>query len=84
MRFSRLCYDKAHRCPGWNGGGPKFAKRKRCSGGHIAGVWDGSVTHWKWRFLRCNMCDVVTWPYVTRYLSIPYWRWELTFWWRYR
>jgi hypothetical protein len=69
MRLSRGCYDKFHRCPGWNGGGPHFARVHRCDGGRLTGVYDG----WFWwlRFHRCNRCDVVVWPYVTRYLSVP-------------
>lgn len=35
MRLSRPCYDKAHRCPGWAGGGWKSARRDRCPGGYV-------------------------------------------------
>lgn len=34
-RLSRPCYDKAHRCPGWAGGGMKSAKVTRCKGGYV-------------------------------------------------
>lgn len=80
MRLSRPCYDKAWRCPGWAGGGPKYAARKTCRSGHMIGF--AELPHWRWRFLRCDQCDVVTWPYMTRYLS----PWEIvdeiTLWWR--
>lgn len=36
IRLSRTCYDKAHRCPGWAGGGMKYAKGgSRCDNGRI-------------------------------------------------
>lgn len=82
MRLSRMCYDKAWRCPGWIGGGPKFATVERCDGGRI--LLGDDAKHWQWKFLRCDTCDVVTWPYVTRYLSLYEWAWKIKFWWRYR
>ena len=33
MRISRPCYDKPYRCPGWAGGGMRYAKVDRCSNG---------------------------------------------------
>jgi hypothetical protein len=75
MRLSRPCYDKITRCPGWNGGGPKFARRQRCDNGHILTydpATDLPLRGWLWRFLHCDTCDVVTWPYMTRYLSVPW------------
>jgi hypothetical protein len=35
MRFSRPCYDKPHRCPGWAGGGMTSARTDRCDNGRI-------------------------------------------------
>lgn len=72
-RLSRSCYDKFHRCPGWNGGGPHFAKKNRCDEGRIS--FDKKM--WKWRFHGCDKCNVIVWPYVTRYLSIPWLIWKL-------
>ncbi len=37
MRISRGCYDKYHRCPGWAGGGNKYAKVDRCNNGRL--IW---------------------------------------------
>lgn len=70
MRLSRPCYDKFHRCPGWVGGGPRYPRgESRCGSGRI-NAYDARL--WKWRFWPCNTCDVVVWPYVTRYLSLPW------------
>lgn len=77
MRISRPCYDKFHRCPGWAGGGVKYAKRgSRCEGGHIAVDYDARL--WKWRLWRCGTCDVVVLPYLVRWLDFGWWRWVLT------
>jgi hypothetical protein len=67
MRLSRPCYDKFHRCPGWIGGGPRYARRTRCDNGHIQVRYDARL--WKWRFWPCNRCDVVVWPYAIRWFS---------------
>ncbi len=67
MRLSRPCYDKPWRCPGWAGGGMRYAKRDRCEDGRMHG-WDGQ----RWphlRFHRCDTCDVITIPYALRWLS---------------
>lgn len=75
MRISRPCYDKYYRCPGWAGGGTRYAKKDRCDGGHLDyKIMDKAI--WKWRFNRCDRCDVVTLPYVVRYVD---WRF-LVFW----
>ncbi len=34
-KLSRPCYDKPRRCPGWAGGGWKFAKVRHCRDGGI-------------------------------------------------
>lgn len=85
MRLSRVCYDKAHRCPGWAGGGFKFAKVKLCEDGRLD-VWDEKYGRW-WRYLRfakCCECDVRTWPLITRWLDPSWWRWvgwrDLKYW----
>lgn len=69
-RLSRGCYDKYHRCPGWIGGGLRYAKAERCDGGYITVNYDARL--WKWRTWRCNKCDVVVLPYITRWLD-PTW-----------
>lgn len=81
-RLSRPCYDKPWRCPGWAGGGMRYARRDRCNDGRMTG-WDGEQRCPAWRFHRCTTCDVITWPYVTRWLD--WWwiasglrRWRLT------
>lgn len=74
-RFSRPCYDKYHRCPGWNGGGPRFAKNVRCDGGRIAIDYDDKLRNWK--FWPCDTCNVLVLPYHARKLSIPYMIYEI-------
>lgn len=74
-RISRPCYDKFHRCPGWNGGGVKFAKRKRCDGGSIRVNWDDPW--WAWKFWPCEECNVLVLPYHSRKLSILWLLYEL-------
>ena len=86
MRFSRTCYDKAHRCPGWAGGGTKSAKADRCDNGSIRvrkldeSGYPGYPGRFKRRFGRCNKCDVVTWPVITRWLDWGWWRWIVDRW----
>lgn len=79
MRLSRHCYDKSHRCPGWRGGGVRFAKVDRCDGGHIQIDYS---SRWKrnWRFHRCDTCDVVCWPIVVRELDWRWWGWRISNW----
>jgi hypothetical protein len=85
MRLSRPCYDKAHRCPGENGGGIHYAKVYRCSGGRITvrrapmsgveiieeaeGWFNPHPAAHPLRFGHCDKCDVVTWPYAIRYVD---------------
>lgn len=80
MRFSRPCYDKAHRCPGWAGGGTRFASVDRCQDGRIGRgrYYEGRA--WRWRFNRCDSCDVIVLPYVVRYVDPRWWRWQLDDW----
>lgn len=87
MRLSRTCYDKAHRCPGWAGGGTKSAQTDKyhCNGYVTARrPWTGGDEDYpghpsehSWSFGHCNQCDVVTWPVVTRLLDPGWWRWRL-------
>ena len=85
IRISRPCYDKMHRCPGWAGGGMRYAKADRCPNG-------GSITYyttaygsdqvkrlWKWRVSRCPECGVFVLPYVIRYADWRWWRWDIPF-----
>lgn len=83
MRISRPCYDKYHRCPGWAGGGMKYAKVPRCNGGSLATVidYDGA---WRWKFHQCPRCDVWVLPYYFCHLDPTHWKWTIKFWWRYR
>lgn len=79
MRLSRPCYDKMHRCPGWAGGGMRFAKVNCCKDGRLRDPKRESIYEgfwWRWRFNRCNTCDVLVLPYVVRELD---WRW-----WKYK
>lgn len=73
FRISRPCYDKFHRCPGWAGGGMRYAKVRRCDSGYIR-YFDEERTDrlWKWRLYRCQKCRVIVLPYMTRWLD---WRW---------
>ncbi len=66
MRISRPCYDKPHRCPGWIGGGMKWAKVERCKSGRID-LYDHKL--WKWRLGKCDTCDVRTIPWVLTRLA---------------
>lgn len=68
-RLSRPCYDKPWRCPGWSGGGPNKAKKYKCEDGRIQG-WSGDKKYPHLYFHRCNECNVITIPFVLRWLSI--------------
>lgn len=83
MRLSRPCYDKPWRCPGWAGGGMRYAKRERCADGRVSG-WD-SPARWPhlW-FHRCGECGVVTLPFATRWLDPSWLAYRAQSWWRYR
>lgn len=72
MRISRPCYDKPHRCPGWAGGGFRYAKVTRCDNGRIPGR--GEQALWNWRLHRCQTCGVVVLPYAVHLLSPSWWR----------
>jgi hypothetical protein len=84
IRISRPCYDKMHRCPGWNGGGTHSAKVTRCEGGHIYFYARKGSNHvkrlWKWRFNRCPACRVIVLPYMVRWLDWGWWKWMIEKW----
>lgn len=81
MRISRPCYDKYHRCPGWAGGGTKYAKITRCHGGSLTGCYERRL--WKWRRNKCPACGVTVLPYMVRWLDLGWWKWQVG-WARYR
>lgn len=80
MRISRMCYDKAHRCPGWAGGGPHYPRgESRCDGGHInfyTPEWERKRFLWI-RLLGCDKCDVRVLPRWTRWLDPGWLKWKL-------
>lgn len=76
MRISRPCYDKPWRCPGWAGGGARFARRHRCSGGSLAAGWADRRTP-QWRVNRCPRCGVYVLPYVVRWFDWRWWDWRV-------
>lgn len=76
--ISRPCYDKYHRCPGWAGGGMKFAKTKFCrNGGSLTRVINYDDPWWRWKTHRCPECSVLILPYMIRYTSPREWWWEI-------
>lgn len=71
MRISRPCYDKIWRCPGWAGGGMRYARVDRCDDGRLPGdLFDRRL--WRWRCNRCTTCGVLALPYMIRYVD-PGW-----------
>ena len=75
MRISRLDYDKPHRCPRRTGPAFRYSRETYCETGFIRDIYNGFYPRtWRWRFARCDSCDVVTLPYVTRWLD-PTWVW---------
>jgi hypothetical protein len=76
MRLSRPCYDKMHRCPGWAGGGMRFARHDRCVNGRLRPrgrrehIYAGRL--WRLRLNRCDTCDVLALPYAVRWMD-PRW-----------
>lgn len=68
----RTCYDKAHRCPGWAGGGVHLARVRRCAGGSLRDGYFYAGRHWRWRFNYHRQCRTVVLPYATRYVD-PTW-----------
>jgi hypothetical protein len=77
VRISRPCYDKYWRCPGWAGGGTRYAEVVRCDGGSLTTVIDHE-SRWRiWRTYRCPQCGVYVLPYVIRYADPRWWVWQL-------
>ena len=72
MRISRPCYDKYWRCPGWAGGGTRYAKVNRCDGGSLTTVINHESRWRRWHLHRCPQCGVIVLPYHVRWLD---WRW---------
>jgi len=75
VRLSRPCYDKPHRCPGWAGGGDRYAKIQRCEGGHLNDLYEKRL--WRLRFNRCDTCDVLVLPYAIQYFGPWWWRYTI-------
>ena len=74
-RVSRPCYDKFHRCPGWAGGGMRFARVETCRDGYVRLYdEDGMLPLWKWRLAVCDNpdCTVLVLPYLVRWVD-PAW-----------
>ena len=85
MKISRPCYDKYHRCPQWAGGGIYGAKVNRCEDGSVIVPYGQRL--WRWRFHRCNECNVLVLPYMIRRVDLQYAYAEIVlhiFNWRYR
>ena len=78
MYLRRHCYDKFWRCPGWAGGGWRYPKVKRYDGGslRVHGMIGKPSTDrwWRWRWHRCNKCDVIAIPVIAQWLD-PTWWW---------
>jgi hypothetical protein len=68
--FSRPCYDKPHRCPGWAGGAWIGARVYRCESGYLK----QSYRRRYWLGARCPECGLYVLPVVTRWLD-PTWIW---------
>jgi hypothetical protein len=66
LRIRRACYDKPHRCPGWAGGGFRYANTAVCDSGSIP-YSDSKFDHWLVK--RCATCGTVRLPIVTRWLD---------------
>lgn len=44
----------------------------RCKAGHIQIDWDSRF--WTLKFYSCDRCDVVVWPYFTRWADPTWWK----------
>lgn len=73
MRISRPCYDKPHRCPGWTGGGERYARVNRCPAGGRIPI-DYERRGWQLRFHRCPDCRVIVLPWLVCWTSPSWWR----------
>lgn len=72
LPWSRPCYDKSHRCPGWVGGGLTSAMVNRCSDGGSLGRIDFRRRYWLGA--RCPECGLYVLPIWSRGLD-PTWIW---------
>lgn len=74
VRISRPCYDKWRRCPGWAGGGDKYAKEDRCDNGMLTGEHH-EWTRWCWwvHIHHCPKCGVFVLPAAVRYIDPTNW-----------
>jgi hypothetical protein len=94
FRISRPCWDKPHRCPGWAGGGNRFAKVQTCDNGRIstkprmikiADFEPFETDHPgsnPWRMGKCNTCNVITIPWALRHVDPRYWKMSAYLAWR--
>lgn len=80
MPVSRPCYDKPRRCPGWAGGGWRYAKegRRVCPGAYLE--WEGRRL-WRWRWQRCGDCGIRVLPLAVRYVDPTWWGWRIRWRW---
>jgi hypothetical protein len=69
--FSRPCYDKPHRCPGWAGGGWLRALVSRCESGSLGRI---DYRRRYWLGARCPECGLYVIPIWTRGVD-PTWIW---------
>lgn len=70
--ISRGCYDKYRRCPGWAGGGWKYAKNKYCREGGLLSI-DYHDRWWRWKIQHCPKCRVAVLPYMFQWTSPRSW-----------
>lgn len=49
----------------------RYAKVRRCAGGHVYGMYEKRL--WRWRFNRCDTCDVLVLPFVVQYADPRFW-----------
>jgi hypothetical protein len=52
----------------------RSAKVDRCRNGRVGGGRYHEGFAWRWRFHRCDVCDVVVLPDVVRWLDWRWWR----------
>lgn len=88
MKIVRKDYNKPNRCPSWSGAGmsqysweSKVLGEDLCHGGSSGYYADGmriGYTLAGWNFHRCDECDVLTLPYVLRWVDPDYW-WGVKF-----
>ena len=71
IRISRPCYDKPHRCPGWAGGGLRYARTRHCDGGTILRAYEPG-RWWPWLPHRCGTCGMFVLPSHVRWVD-PVW-----------